>query len=391
VLTKGKMARFNLKILKATILFLVIWSIPRPVAASTVLNTLIIPDSRTYRILPGNQDEYWVCDARNGLIKLTEDQQGNWLYNQYDVGFVEDATGPDSFNHIYLSYWGGGGNAGVCVFDCNSLTVIGNLTLGADYVITGITLSADGSKLFVLGWDWPRIAEPYSESDAIAHPDSGIIWVIDTTTLQIIDQNSTVEFPYTIFYAEPTNQSLTDALIVSCAGTWHIPGGIGRLSTVDIHDTVCDLPQLAEIITDGQVGWYTNDIIKWSNYEPLVAVLGADVTQNNNWTHYGAAVWVINSESRQIVQRLTITDSIGLKQGIRHAVISECNPGVVYGSMSGLRDTISILAFDQYSGALIQEIPAIPGFYSEFIYELCDGRLIVTGGDTGKILIIDPT
>jgi len=43
------------------------------------------------------------------------------------------------------------------------------------------------------------------------------------------------------------------------------------------------------------------------------------------------------------------------------------------------------------TGEIIETIETVEGFTSQFIYETPDGLLIVTGGDSEKILIIDPS
>jgi len=104
---------------------------------------------------------------------------------------------------------------------------------------------------------------------------------------------------------------------------------------------------------------------------------------------YMAGFWIINTELAEVVDRLTI-DYGGRIVGVRHACVSSIDPCVVYVNPD-LAYVPDLLAIDHDSGDVLWTIPLVEDFKPEFIYEIPDGRLIVTGGTSGKILIIDPS
>ncbi len=87
--------------------------------------------------------------------------------------------------------------------------------------------------------------------------------------------------------------------------------------------------------------------------------------------------------------RLTI-GSGGREYGVSHACKSNVFLCEVYVTPSTAAPR-ELFVVDTDLGTIVDTIPLPEDFLPQFIYQTPDGRLIVTGGASGKIAIIDPS
>ena len=107
-------------------------------------------------------------------------------------------------------------------------------------------------------------------------------------------------------------------------------------------------------------------------------------------------IWLVDPVSATVVSRVHISDGNGVAVGAFHAVISQAYPGQIYLSVVAFQGSDqpsgNILVASYPSGQYIRSIDTgSSGCLPFFIQELPDGHLIVTGGESHKVLIIDPT
>jgi DNA-binding beta-propeller fold protein YncE len=363
-------------------------------------SVLFIPSGAPYRILPGSsQNSYWVVNREHGLVFVSKGIGGIWFYSLYNIGRVFDATGPDSNGLIYCSFTDLAPSypCGVYVFDSVSRTVVDTISL--DRMPSGLSLSSDGQNLYVAAWGWPLPDEPYNEGDAVSHPDSGIIWKIDVATRQIIAATSVGALPSTI-YTFPSDRG--DRLIVSqhqivfvetTGSTMHYIEG--ENNQIDIVDAT-SFTRIAQLDSPwNRVDNYSYTMLDWA--DGVVAVCCPAVSYEiQGHPELQDGIWLVDPVSATVVNRVHITDGNGVAVGAFHAVVSQTYPSQAYVSLAAFQSPSQpsgdILVVDYPSGQYIRSIDITgSGCLPFFMQELSDGNLMVTGGETGKILIIDPT
>ncbi len=377
---------FNLKKVIIIVSLLTFILASQSLFAATVLDEIQTTDFKPERILVGCQpNEYWIVDSGDGLILLEENPPGNWTYSHYPIGYVTDATGPDSIGRIYCSSYIDGAGSVIQVFDCFNRVVVDNIYITSDSRLRGLTLSPDNSYIYVLNWGWPVFGESYSWVESAAHQDSGIIWQIDTSTLTVVDQGITCALPETIYYAETI--SGRDRLLISAREVAAISYGVG--SIVDVILPVRGLPRETWMVSPRSPMPYRNDFFLWSEEDMLVAMCCATEPDIRE-PEFMAGLWIIDPELCEVVDYIDIVNQYGGYIGVRHACVSSVYPGHVYiSSSTGGPDDLFIIDHD--TGEIIETIETVEDFTSQFIYETPDGLIIVTGGDSEKILIIDPS
>ncbi len=361
---------------------------PNHAQSAEILSEILTQDSKPYRILQGSaSNEFWVVDERAGLILLVENPPGSWTQEPFAVGHVADAVGPDSDGLLYCSSFVTGLGSVVQVFDTASRQITNTLFLGQDYILTGLALSTDQDKLYVLGWDWPRAGQFGGWVEIPGHPDEGLIWEIDTATLAVSPDVAMVgSMPQTIYYAEGDDY---DKLYLYTGE--HGPLGGWLAGWVDVIGLIRGFPRVARISTSSVSDYpYVNDLIKWSDTDPFMVICNRCVDRLTGYPEYSQGIWIVNTDTDSVVQRFTILDSDGHVRGVKHACVSQVHPGTAYLSLGFGGPAAEIAVIDCSTGQVIDSIRADRVFTPEFIYELPDGRLIVTGGRTSNILIIDP-
>jgi hypothetical protein len=368
---------------------LLIWLSLTSTSKSEVLYTIDTPGHSPARIapdiIPGN---YWVLDGGGyGLIYLQENPDSTWTSSEYPIDYVSDLAYLSDHSQLFLTYYSIYEGSGVHIFNCLNQQISSTIELGSDYVVTGLALSSDETLLYVLGWDWPRLGNYYSLGASISHPDTGIIWVVDLTTLEVERYDGIVgSNPETIICTE--SASGFDKLIVFTGQVKHY-FMYGDASQTYIIRTDRGLQR--EAVIDTPYAWetpYISDLIDWSDTEPLVAI--CCLVEDWDYENFKKGLWILNTETGQIVDRLSILDPSGHFRPVIHAYISQINPCNIYISAWTGQNGWGILVIDYDTGSLISTIDTGPDFEPNFIYETPEGLLIVTGGESGKILIIDP-
>jgi hypothetical protein len=356
-------------------------------ATAQVIFEFHTPDQRPYRVLEDPQpDTYWVVLSAHGLLSLSEDENGNWAIVEYPLPHVHDATGPDALGMLYATFRREG-QSGVYVFNCANAAIEETIVLGTDYVLTGLALSNDETRLYVLGWDWPRVGEFYNSVESTVHRDSGLVWEIDTSTYQVLRQGVVSALPKTIYRADNDVLLIYSQEVHYLFDIWPQSEAI----MIDLVGTEPALMRIAQIQTICSFGDYENDFIDWSDEEPLVAMFASslDWNQEDNY-EYMSAIWIINTETNEVVQTLKVFDQRPVERYVNHGVLSDVHPGRVYVTTHPGPLGEGVYAIDKDTGATIDRIFTGYGVCPEFVCEIPDGRLIVTCPRNEKILIIAP-
>jgi hypothetical protein len=359
------------------------------------LIVLNIPNGAPYRILSEySANGRWVVNRGNGLILLTHGYRGTWTYTLYNLGNVFDATGPDSNGNLYCSFRGAT-LSGVYVFNCTSKTVTGTIPL--DHIPSGLSLSSNEQILYVCAWGWPEDGGYYNPTDAFLHPNSGILYKIDLSTHQVT--STTIgALPSSI---QLINTNRGDRLVISTHETnefYNIVNGMGfpqgEYDQIDIVDT-SSFSRVFQLSVPSSWGdQYCSTMLNWSDDPPLVAVCCPRSDNIDSHPEYANSIWLIDPVSGTVSNTIAITDSQGGPYGALNAVISQENPNEVYVSATGPTSPGNILVIDYSTGDYIRSVDTVVnglGCIAFFIDELKDGRLMATGPDMGKIIIVDPS
>jgi hypothetical protein len=360
-----------------------------PMQGSSVVQTIDVAGARPERILPGvSGSDFWIVNTGYGLLHLYEPRPDVWDCTELPIGPVYDACGPDAGGLIYCSFFSSSIPAGgFYVFDCAGGSVQQTVLLCSDCPIKGVALSSDESRLYVLGRGWPRLGQSGDWGESDAHPDSGIVWEIDITSpdYDVLDQGITAALPTTIHYVESVTGP--DKLFIFCSEIFSLAKP--RSCRVDVISLVPGLPREAQILSPFQDYFYLNDLVEWSDEDPLIALCNSFIYSEPEHPEYMDGLWIINTETDSVVETIPVVTSGSDWRGARHALVSEVHPGWVYVTPgSWAADQVRIIDHD--TGAYINRIDLADYCIPEFMYELPDGRLIVTAGLAERILIIDP-
>jgi hypothetical protein len=381
------MTRFMNRLLPGSVILIVLAGVGmRQATAAGVLQELITPGSSAYRILPGaQQSEFWIVDRDNGLILLRESPPGTWNTTSYPIGRVYDACGPDANGYIYSCCWPTQSGETLLVFDSGGSPpcVVESLYFGQGGIISGATLSPDETELYVIGTDWGG-----SSVDSDEHVDSGILWQIDLESpgYPVLQQGVLAALPQTIYYAE--SDIADDKLIVYCVELHSLMRPAA--CRTDFIALVQGLPRQSQLLTPFVPEYlYCNEVVDWSDEDPLVALCNSFIYSEPEHPEYMDGLWIINTETNSVVETISVPTNTLASSGVRHALLSEVHPGWVYVT-PGPSAADQLIIMDHDTGAYINRIDLAGYCIPEFMYELPDGRLIVTAGLAERILIIDP-
>jgi hypothetical protein len=360
---------------------------PIKAPAVSILNTIDIEDSQPYRILKGySTNEYWIVDDVDGLIRLFETAPNVWVNTQYSFDGIFDAAGPDANGYLYCTFMNSSG-PGVYVIDCTTTPpiIVHTIMFNSTYYMCNSIISPDESKLYVTGTTWWDMT-----GASTGHPDTGLLWEIDLTSpsYPILDQCTIAALPDALLYVTSSTEYVPDKIFIHCNQQIIYPNGSKAIiDVIDLNPN--GLHRSAQIDCPFLPETSYCDLIKWSDQDPLIALCSAMTDYSQYLSGNTDAVIIINSETNQTVNQYNIFDGQGAKWGVSHMVISSICPDEVYASLCGYGNP-KIGVLDYYTGALLSSIELDPGLGSRFIYEIPDGRLIVTT-QAHKILIIDPT
>jgi len=346
-----------------------------------------IADTKNKRILYDNNiNGYWVASWPHGLILLTEDQPGQWSYQRYILDWVYDICGPDSNGYLYCTHWRLPEDSGIYVFNTITRTVVYDIDPFPGHKLTGLTLNQDETRLYVLGRTSSQSWGSWME------PDTGIVFEIDITspTYDILDQGITSALPSTIYYSE--SNTGPDKLVIYCIQMNHYTEyrRVPECRT-DIIEVSPGLPRVAQLRTSfqGSKPFY-NDMIKWSDDPPLVALLNMQAWfAYHEYPDVYSSILILNTDTHEIVNRINLYGDTGGLQGASHGVISNVYPGWVYFTIGSSGGEVNII--DYNTGSFIKRIPFPTDIKPDFLCETPDGRLIVTGFKDDRIFIVDPS
>ncbi|MCX6644973.1 MAG: hypothetical protein NTY09_01230 [bacterium] len=302
-----------------------------PLHAYTITE-IQVPGHNVNRILeysPSNT--YWIVSYPFGLICLSEVSEDSWEYIEYPTSYIYDAAGPDSSGMLYLTYKKVG-ETGIYVFNCSTRSIVSSIILGTDYGLRGLCLSNDESRLYVLGWDWPRIGEYGGSGETTVHRNSGLLWEIDTTTLEVLDQCAVSALPETIYYTDNGNLLIDNKEEHYC---FEINSDCEE-AMIDVITTELRLSRIAQIPAIYENCQFLRDIIRWSDEEPLVALINADLDYNRlDDDRYDDAIWIINTDTNEVVDSIEVLYEGTAEYGIylSHAIVSSYYYDTVYGSI----------------------------------------------------------
>jgi hypothetical protein len=379
--------------LLSIIVFISFLIFPLPMQASSVLNMIDLGDGAPYKILPGIQgNDYWVVTKQMDFVHLIETQPNIWQADEIEGVSGYDACGPDSNGKIYIStfsdeYPGGGFQ----VFNTSTVEIEDTVILSSDCPVSGITISPDETKLYLLGLSWPKIDQGSGFGQGWLHPDSGIVWEVDLTSpsYPIRNQGITAALPETIYYHEVEEGN--DKLYIYCSEI-HAPNI--QYAILDVHEISRALPRIDQIHVPEVEWYYHNNVVRWSEDCQYLALCSCIIKNYPDNPEYLDGLWIIDTESGQIVETIPVISSYDdYYRGVSYAFVSEVNPGYVYISPASGGRACELITMDITTHEVVDYLhldnygPSVPFF----IYEIPDGRLIVTTAVCGKILIIDPT
>ncbi len=336
------------------------------------------------RILPDRQpDRYWVVGYLEGLILLTEDQPGVWLAETFSGYQIVDAVGPTSTGLIYCTYVSSLGSpvdTGIVVFDSGAQQFTGTIDLPWEDGLCAIAISPDEERLYVTILTTDEGADsPYEASE-----NSGLVVEVDIASGSVLRTCSVRAWPETIFLWNG------EAILVSCQKQyWEADDDrLEFKSTTDIIalDTFTKVAQIPSNATDWLL---TNDFMAWD--ESLVALLNVSLYSDYYDPMYEDGIWLIDPVTGTVADTIRVTDRDGNVCSVKRAYRSRVCEGLLYVTMSESPMyfwDIPLIVTDT-TGAFVDFARTNPEFTLEFIYELDDGRLMVTDPINEKVLILE--
>ncbi len=358
-----------------------------PVKAELVVTEDLSLDVKPGRILPDAENDcYWITAWLSGLLCVTEEQPGLWgteMYPQYEV---IDAAGPTSAGYIYCTYESGYPNpleAGIAIFDCASRQYIDTIDLPWEYGLSAITISPDEERLY----GTVLTTEIQNDSPEEASENSGLVVEIDIASGSVLRTCSVRAWPETIFL---WNDCM---ILVSCQkGYW-----------VEYEDDQKEMKSTTEIVSldtftkvaqipSGAAVWHrTNEFIQWD--ESRVGLLNAILNSDWDDPKFLDSVWLIDPETGFVTESFPTPDSYGREHGVKRAYRSRLCPDLFYLALMedmdfGYDDPRLIVT--DINGIYTDSAVGTPDHFAPgYIYELDDGRVMVTDAIFHKIYIFE--
>jgi len=185
--------------------------------------------------------------------------------------------------------------------------------------------------------------------------DSGIIWEIDLVSqgFPILDQGVLAALPQSLFYVE--TDSGTDKLLAYCVEIHSME--FPRASRTDIIALVRGLPREEQILcTFVSEYCYANNIVAWSPDEFLAALCNTHIYYESDCPEYMDGIWIINTETNDVVQTVSVPDSNEVPRGCRYAHVSLINPGWVYASLGSSGSAIELVIINHETGSYVDSV-----------------------------------
>ncbi len=358
-----------------------------PVKAELVVTEDLSLDIKPGRILPDAENDcYWITGWLSGLLCVTEEQPGLWGTEMYPQYKVIDAAGPTSAGYIYCTYQADPPNpleAGIAIFDCASRQYIDTIDLPWEYGLHAITISPDEERLY----GTVLTTEIQNDSPEEASENSGLAVEIDIASGSVLRTCSVRAWPETIFL---WNDCM---LLVSCAKGYWIEYEDDQAEVKSTTDIVSldTFTKVAQIPSGGFVWAGTNDFVQWD--ESTVGLLNAMLNSDFDDPKFLDSVWLIDPETGSVTKTFPTPDSYGREHGVKHAFRSELCPDLFYLAL--MQDmnfdfTDPRLIVTDFNGMYVDSAIGTPDHFDpEYIYELDDGRVMVTDGLFRKIYIFE--
>jgi hypothetical protein len=388
-------------------------SIPSGAQSSSIsaleVDYLLMEETNLKRILPDLvPGRYWLLFEQYGLGLMDESSSGEIRITMFPIGSVQWADGPDSRGKIYLTSYSWPDGPGIIVFNCATLTREDFHALdGIDYA-DDIGISVDETKLYVAGAVWPVRGEGYTPGEF--HPDSGRLLEVDIETLEVLRQAAVGQEPDSIHLTDDYVYVDTSqyAQVVTVEEGAQI--GMGQyVPTGSLTDSVDtgSFERVKRFACNELAGRF----IDWDEERGLFAqcnprpAIHMPVPQEYEGIdlmppgviippEYDDGLWIFDPAVNAVVSTFGVVDDTGFYYGVSDAVVSKVHPGVLYvtAQSSSQYDFMqhgeyNVIAIDMESGDFLAGTKV--DFYPYRIFELDDGRLLVSG-EFQTVAIIRP-
>jgi hypothetical protein len=368
---------------------------------ATPSNVIYIPDGELNRIIPDPQhNRYWVVDESNGLVLLNEPNPpgGTWNWQKFPIGPVIDAAGPDTQGRLYCSFTDYKTIKGIFIFDCASASVIDTIAL--DYAPRGLVLSSDETRLYVVSYTWPQFGDYPNKTFADMHPETGLLLEIDIANKTVLRSVATGAMPETVYYTKcgedervvvGTNEMRT------VSGPGEFGFAYGGSAPHDVFDLATFNRLEPRIYAPYQYSDYSNIIVSWPS-RCCAAICCPYPFRVPGSPEMDDAIWIIDPITNTVVDTFTIKDLNGNVVGAGDAIVSSVYENRVYVAMGAYDSTTVnpgtgdwILIINPDTGETLDAINTGGEFqYPYFMYEMPDGRLLISCDGAGRMLVIEP-
>jgi len=350
------------------------------------------------RILPDESpDRAWIVIPGFGIGLVDNAGDGPYRFTPFQVGVVIDACGPDADGKIYMIGIKDGVGTGYYSFDCPTLASSEFVKLSDDHIVTEILLSNDESKLYIVGWDWPRYGEYYSSGERSG--DLGLVWEVDKETGEITREGGCGMQPNNAILGSGNLMMIGTANSVQLAHIdsemcYHGPTG----NVVDVFNIDTFERELRYDCGEGY-GWEpTNQFFRWSDDGRYVAQCSVNPAPTADQEIYEDTIWIFDLVENELVETIKPLDQDELPIGVINGMVSLVWDGVaiVTGAVPYEIMTLeddremrySIFLIDIETGAFLAGIEGDPMI--EWIHQLSDGSILFTSGYNNYVGVANP-
>ena len=345
--------------------------------------------SRPFRILPDNSSQgFWIVDYGNGLIYAAE-ENGQWNIQYYSIQGAYEATGPDSSGRLFIT--ARRNPPQLLIFDTQSRTVVDSFDF--DTYLAGLTLSPDESMVYLCAWTKPALGDYIDSEDNKRFPDSGRIYEFDLASRSITRTAVVGASPETVFRTQ------NNTLLVSTNASQDItvPGNngwdwiVGAEEYVDIVD-LNRFERIDRFTCNETPTEFTNNFVPWSNDGRYIAMCVPEVCEEQTRPGFENGIWIIDTQTDSVSQTIPVIGPDSCEMGAKNMRRSSLNSSIFYVCTSILCSPYDykLLSIDASTGQLVQGISVPYNFAAEDVAELPDGRLFVSTGYLGQLVVVTP-